>query len=597
MQGELYDVFISGAGPVGLYFAYKMLTMGHSIYICDYKYGPTDQTRAIGITARSMEHLTMDGIAHHFLKRAVILQGARCYSNGEALGNLDASLGGASLYPHGTMVSQDAQEEILIQLVEGLEQGTIRWGTSLINYEEHQDHVEAIVCKDDGTTYIVKSKYMIGADGTHSVVRKKYTGSDEWRYDGKSIATRFALADVTLTGRDAKLVNNNRGNIFTHPDGVCGFIPLHGPNSNHFRIACNLGFYELTDKKEPTHGISRNEQEALTLEEIRDIVAKRVAPLELIPTDPTWLTIFRINERKANGYRRGRMFVMGDAAHCHSPIGGQGLNLGLQDAQNLAWKLSLVLKGKAKDPESLLNSYSIEREPVAEGVMTATGSLTKAGISKLSFIHKWMASCAFYAVTSFERLQSYMAKRMMGLHLQVNPESPIYLPSTLGDSGSFIPNTAAMQRRVVDNQVIRQSMHEILSGIPSSKHVLVWIASRLQKDVACPLSQDFWNKTRERQHVAHRVVIESVWHAHHFALPPYAADDTNVDNDFWLEANPESTESLSTQIGLNAYMKEENPPAALVVLRPDSYIACSLTIRSSQDIDTALQSLESYLIN
>lgn len=160
--------------------------------------------------------------------------------------------------------------------------------------------------------------------------------------------------------------------------GVCGFIPLHGPHSNLFRIACNLGFYELSDKKETTHGISRNEQETLTLEEIRDIVAKRVAPLELIPTNPTWLTIFRINERKANGYRRGRMFVMGgkfiafttmihhhnfwdiDAAHCHSPVGGQGLNLGLQDANNLAWKLSLVLNGKAKDPESLLNSYSIE---------------------------------------------------------------------------------------------------------------------------------------------------------------------------------------------------------------------------------------------
>lgn len=114
---------------------------------------------------------------------------------------------------------------------------------------------------------------------------------------------------------------------------------------------------------------------------MRDIVAKRVAPLELIPTDPTWLTIFRINERKANGYRRGRLFVMGgkvsflyplsimrywqitfhiDAAHCHSPVGGQGLNLGLQDAHNLAWKLSLVLNGKAKDPETLLNSYSIE---------------------------------------------------------------------------------------------------------------------------------------------------------------------------------------------------------------------------------------------
>lgn len=196
-----------------------MLSMGHSVFICDYKYGPTDQTRAIGITARTMEHLTMGGIAHHFLKRAVILQGARCYSNGEALGNLDASIGGASLYPHGTMVSQDAQEEILIDLVEEIEQGTIRWGTTLVDYEEYEDHVEATVCKDDGNTYTVKSKYMIGADGTHSVVRKKYSGTQEWRYDGQAIATRFALADVTLTGRDVSKVNNNRGNIFTHPDG------------------------------------------------------------------------------------------------------------------------------------------------------------------------------------------------------------------------------------------------------------------------------------------------------------------------------------------------------------------------------------------
>lgn len=154
-----------------------------------------------------------------------------------------------------------------------------------------------------------------------------------------------------------------------------------------------------------------------------------------------------------------------------------------------------------------------------------------------------------------------------------------------------------MQRRVVDNQVIRKSMHEILSSTPSSNHVLIWVASRLQRYNASSLSQDFWNKTRKWQDVTRRVVVESVWHAHHFAVPPYAAEDKDVDNNFWLESNPESTESLSTHIGLNAYMKDNDPPAALVVVRPDSYIAFSSIIRSSQDIDTALQSLESYLIN
>lgn len=165
-------------------------------------------------------------------------------------------------------------------------------------------------------------------------------------------------------------------------------IPLGRKYENgpfYYRVMTNLDPYQVQeqdDGHDPTHGIIKGSGDEITLDQIQEVMNERWHPQEIILKNPVWISMYRINERKANGYRRGRVFLAGgrylkeqlwerkvwltlcvfeiDAAHCHSPAGGQGMNLGLQDADNLAWKLSLVLNNATSDPELLLDSYSVE---------------------------------------------------------------------------------------------------------------------------------------------------------------------------------------------------------------------------------------------
>lgn len=263
---------------------------------------------------------------------------------------------------------------------------------------------------DDKSRETVQGKYIIGADGTHSTVRQL---DPTWTYEGYSANTQFALADVMLSGPSLNAVKD-KFNIFYHSEGMVLLIPINYDHSsssskkgNLFRIMANKGPYEkrATPKEDDTitHGICEDDAEHLSIEQVNDILKTRADSLDLTASDPAWLTHFYINERKANGFRRGKAFLIGgryrkvcqrcgvlliqvfcmyiDAAHCHSPVGGQGMNLGLQDgkylyirlhgrysdymvvvfiADNLAWKMSLVLKGSTSNAELLLDSYSIE---------------------------------------------------------------------------------------------------------------------------------------------------------------------------------------------------------------------------------------------
>ena len=199
----------------------------------------------------------------------------------------------------------------------------------------------------------MQADWLVGCDGAHSAVRHGLG----FAFEGSTLESHWALADGYLTGLDPK----DRLHIFWHRDGILAFFPITG---DRWRVIGDLG---------PATGNEKHPDP--TLAEINALMAHRGSP-SIVMKDPFWLAAFRINERKVKDYAKGRVFLAGDAAHIHSPAGGQGMNTGMQDAFNLAWKLALVIEGAAKP--SLLDSYSPERSAVGEQVLKNAGRLTEA---------------------------------------------------------------------------------------------------------------------------------------------------------------------------------------------------------------------------
>lgn len=196
------------------------------------------------------------------------------------------------------------------------EQITIHWNTKLELYTEYDKLVTAVLVKDDGkTTENIQGKYIIGADGSHSTVRKNGL---TWTYEGYSSNTQFVLADVVLSGPSLDIVKD-KFNIFYHSDGMVLLIPINYDHSNRknnlFRIIANKGPYvkRATPKEDDTitHGICEDDSEHLSMEEVNEILKIRADTLDLTASDPAWITHFYINERKANGVRRGKTFLIG----------------------------------------------------------------------------------------------------------------------------------------------------------------------------------------------------------------------------------------------------------------------------------------------
>ena len=234
-----------------------------------------------------------------------------------------------SRYPFALMIPQSETERLLEERLE--EYGTkVERRTELSGFAVRPEGVTANLRSADGKEERVEADWLIGCDGAHSTVRHGLAGSAQ--------PSDWVPADLHLEG-----LNCNKLDIFWHA-GILAFFPIVG---DRYRVIADLGPVKTAaGHADPT------------LEEVQTLVDER-GPGNIHLHDPFWLSGFRINERKVKDYQRGRVFLAGDAAHIHSPAGGQGMNTGMQDAFNLAWKLGMVLHGAAKP--SLLNSYSIER--------------------------------------------------------------------------------------------------------------------------------------------------------------------------------------------------------------------------------------------
>jgi 2-polyprenyl-6-methoxyphenol hydroxylase-like FAD-dependent oxidoreductase len=312
----------------------------------------TDKSKALVIWSRTLELLDRGGGAAPFIDAGFKCQAVNFIAGDKTVGriNMEAI---QSPYAFALMIPQSETERLLDERLHDLGV-TVERQVELLSFKSSATGVEAVLQHADGRKETVLVDWLLGCDGAHSAVRHGLNAP----FTGETMDGDFFLADVHATGYPFP---DTEVSVYWHRDGVFVMFPI---SPGRYRIIADLP---------PTAGA---QTPAPTLEQVQAIVDRR-GPSGLRIFDPVWLAGFRINGRKVSSYRHGRVFLSGDAAHVHSPAGGQGMNTGMQDAFNLSWKLALVIRGVCG--EHLLNSYSPERSGVGDAVLKAAGRLTGIG--------------------------------------------------------------------------------------------------------------------------------------------------------------------------------------------------------------------------
>ncbi len=354
MSSSAVPVLVVGAGPTGLTMAAELARYGIECRVIDKGPGPTNLSKAIGMQARTLEILDNLGIVDEILAAGHVVRGLSGHVNERRIFHftyheLD------SPYPLLLNIIQSDTERILGGVVKraGV---TVEWKTELLEFTQDDGGVNAKVRRPDGTDEEIRARWLVGCDGARSFVRHAL----DLTFEGQTYDEYFALADARIEWR----LPDDEIHAFVNPEGVLFVLPLR--EGRHRLI--------VADKSRDLDGDGSPDAPDPTFEAFQRAMEVR-GPGDTTVSDPGWMSAFHVNARVAGKHRVGRVFVAGDAAHIHSPVGGQGLNTSVQDAHNLAWKLAHVVHGDAD--ESLLDSYDAERGPVAHSVITMTNRLTQ----------------------------------------------------------------------------------------------------------------------------------------------------------------------------------------------------------------------------
>jgi 2-polyprenyl-6-methoxyphenol hydroxylase-like FAD-dependent oxidoreductase len=350
------DVLIVGAGPTGLALAVELRAYGVRFRIIDRAADRVHESRALGVQPRTLEVLARHGLAAPLVALGNPAVRLRLHTGGRTVPLRLFDIGVSdTAYPYLLFVSQARTERVLgehlaahgVQVerrveLTGLDAGADHVTCRLAHQDDRQDNRQDD-SSADGREETVRARWVVGCDGAHSAVRQQ-AGIG---FGGHAYPQTFFLADLTADGLEPDAVH-----AFLGGAGMMFFFPLDEPAP--WRMLAMRG---AGDPGGP-----------VTLE-LLQAAADRYTGGEVRLRDPVWLTDFRLHNRGASGYRAGRVFLAGDAAHIHSPAGAQGMNTGIQDAVNLGWKLALALRGA--DP-ALLDSYHAERAPIGKAVLRFT---------------------------------------------------------------------------------------------------------------------------------------------------------------------------------------------------------------------------------
>jgi len=385
--------------------ASELARYGVPVRIIDKAAQRTDKSKALVVWSRTLELLDRGGGSAPFVDAGFKAEAVNFIAGDKVMGRVSME-GVQSSYPYALMLPQSETERLLEERLHDLGVDVER-RVELATFKSGADGVEAVLRHADGHEEAVSADWLVGCDGAHSAVRHGLGAA----FAGETLNSDWMLADVHMTGYPCP---DSEASVYWHRDGVFVIFPI---SPGRYRVIADL----------PPAGAEH--PPAPTLEQVQAIMDRR-GPSGLKAFDPIWLAGFRINGRKVASYRWGRVFLAGDAAHVHSPAGGQGMNTGMQDAFNLAWKLALVVRETCD--EHLLDSYSPERSGVGDEVLKAAGRLTAVGTMR-NPVAQTVRNLVGHVMLGLSPVQHAFADTMTEVTIGY-PRSPLNGPS-LGGAG------------------------------------------------------------------------------------------------------------------------------------------------------------------
>jgi 2-polyprenyl-6-methoxyphenol hydroxylase-like FAD-dependent oxidoreductase len=395
------DVLIAGAGPTGLTLACDLVRRGLTVALLDQAPAPSETSRAITVHARTLELLEPLALAAPLLERGKTVGGVTVWAGGEPivkaeLDELD------SRFKHVLLVSEAALEALLADKLAELG-GSVERGAKLVSFRQDGTGVTAQIERGEGDVQPLRAAWLVGCDGKDSTVRRAL----ELEFESEATDDDLAIADVKV----AWDMRDDRVHAFFAETGVVVCFPMGG---DRYRVIASLPPEAREKKADPT------------IDDLQTLFALHTSANARL-SDATWLTRLRTRSRQVQRYRDDRVLLAGDAAHTHGPLGGQGINAGIQDAVNLGWKLALVHRGDARG--LLLDTYHEERHAAGRAALKAADVAAKIASVKSTPIKIARAELGRF-LGSLEVVQQRVAKEVADLSTSYERSSIVHEDKT-----------------------------------------------------------------------------------------------------------------------------------------------------------------------